>query len=86
MAKKYILQRYIKNIISFYIKENNKNEKIKRGKFIAYFLNKYTVLNIIRYYPTFEFIIFLKFSGSSEMKFLPFKYLYFPSKQLKVRE
>ena len=37
---KSFINNYIKNIISFFIKENNVNEKIKRGKFIAIFINK----------------------------------------------
>ena len=37
---KSFINSYIKNIISFFIKENNVNEKIKKGKFIAIFINK----------------------------------------------
>ena len=37
---KRFINSYIKNIISFFIKENNVNEKIKKGKFIAIFINK----------------------------------------------
>ena len=37
---KSFINNYIKNAISFYEKETNKNEKIKRAKFIAHFINK----------------------------------------------
>ena len=37
---KSFINSYIKNIISFFIKENNVNKKIKKGKFIAIFINK----------------------------------------------
>ena len=37
---KSFINNYIKNIISFFVKENNINEKIKRGKYIAVFINK----------------------------------------------
>lgn len=37
---KSFINNYINNAISFYEKENNKNEKIKRAKFIALFINK----------------------------------------------
>lgn len=39
IPKSFIIN-YIKNAITFYLKEINKNEKMKRGKFIAYFINK----------------------------------------------
>ena len=39
LPKTYI-NNYIKNIISFYISEANKNEKFKNAKFIAIFVNK----------------------------------------------
>ena len=44
---KSFINNYIKNVISFYIKENNINEKIKRGKFIAHFINKLIENNIL---------------------------------------
>lgn len=44
---KSFINNYIKNIISFYNKETNINEKIKRGKFIAYFINKLIENNIL---------------------------------------
>ena len=44
---KSFINNYIKNIISFFIKENNVNEKIKRGKFIAIFINKLIENNIL---------------------------------------
>ena len=44
---KSFINNYIKNIISFFIKENNINEKIKRGKFIAIFINKLIENNIL---------------------------------------
>ncbi len=37
---KSFTNNYIKNAISFYEKEANKNEKIKKAKFIAHFINK----------------------------------------------
>jgi hypothetical protein len=37
---KSFINNYIKNAISFYNKESNINEKIKKGKFIAHFINK----------------------------------------------
>ena len=37
---KSFINNYIKNAINFYSKESNTNEKIKKGKFIAYFINK----------------------------------------------
>lgn len=37
---KSFINNYIKNAISFYEKETNKNEKIKKAKFIALFINK----------------------------------------------
>ena len=39
VPKSYI-NNYIKNAITFYLKEPNKNEKIKKAKFIAFFINK----------------------------------------------
>ena len=44
---KSFINNYIKNIISFFAKENNINEKIKRGKFIAIFINKLIENNIL---------------------------------------
>ena len=45
VPKSYI-NNYIKNAITFYLKEPNKNEKIKRAKFIAFFINKLFENNI----------------------------------------
>jgi hypothetical protein len=44
---KSFINNYIKNSISFYTKEPNVNEKIKRAKFIAYFINKLIENNIL---------------------------------------
>ena len=46
IPKSFILN-YIKNAITFYTKESNPNEKIKRAKFIAYFINKLFDNNIL---------------------------------------
>ena len=46
MPKSFI-NNYIKNAISFYLKEVNMNEKMKRGKFIAYFINKLFENNVL---------------------------------------
>ena len=46
MPKSFI-NNYIKNAITFYIKEPNINEKIKKAKFIAIFINKLFENNII---------------------------------------
>ena len=45
VPKSYI-NNYIKNAITFYLKEPNKNEKIKKAKFIAFFINKLFENNI----------------------------------------
>ena len=45
MPKSFI-NNYIKNAITFYIKESNINEKIKKAKFIAFFINKLFEHNI----------------------------------------
>ena len=44
---KSFINNYIKNAITFYLKEANLNEKIKRGKFIAIFINKLIENNIL---------------------------------------
>ena len=44
---KSLINNYIKNAITFYLKETNNNEKIKRGKFIAYFINKLFENNVL---------------------------------------
>ena len=44
---KSFINNYIKNAITFYIKEPNINEKIKKAKFIAIFINKLFENNII---------------------------------------
>ena len=44
---KTFINNYIKNAITFYLKEANLNEKIKRGKFIAYFINKLFENNVL---------------------------------------
>ena len=46
VPKSFIIN-YIKNAITFYSKESNQNEKIKKGKFIAYFINKLFENNIL---------------------------------------
>ena len=46
VPKSFIIN-YIKNAIIFYSKESNKNEKNKKGKFIAYFINKLYENNIL---------------------------------------
>ena len=46
VPKSFIIN-YIKNAITFYSKESNPNEKIKKGKFIAYFINKLFENNIL---------------------------------------
>lgn len=46
MPKSFI-NNYIKNAITFYSKEYNPNEKSKKGKFIAYFINKLYENNIL---------------------------------------
>ena len=43
---KSFINNYIKNAITFYIKETNINEKIKKAKFIAFFINKLFENNI----------------------------------------
>ena len=45
VPKSYI-NNYIKNAITFYLQEPNKNEKIKKAKFIAFFINKLFENNI----------------------------------------
>ena len=45
VPKSYI-NNYIKNAITFYNKEKNTNEKIKKAKFIAFFINKLFENNI----------------------------------------
>jgi hypothetical protein len=45
VPKSFIIN-YIKNAITFYIKEPNANEKIKKAKFIAFFINKLFEHNI----------------------------------------
>ncbi len=44
---KSFINNYIKNAITFYSKESNANEKIKKGKFIAFFVNKLFENNIL---------------------------------------
>ena len=44
---KSFINNYIKNAITFYSKESNTNEKIKKGKFIAFFVNKLFENNIL---------------------------------------
>ena len=44
---KSFINNYIKNAIIFYSKIYNPNEKIKNGKFIAYFINKLFENNIL---------------------------------------
>ena len=46
MPKSFI-NNYIKNSITFYNKETNTNEKIKKAKFIAFFINKLFENNIL---------------------------------------
>ena len=44
---KSFINNYIKNAITFYLKESNINEKMKKGKFIAYFINKLFDNNVL---------------------------------------
>ena len=44
---KSFINNYIKNLINYYSKESNTNEKIKRAKFIAYFINKLYENNVL---------------------------------------
>ena len=44
---KSFINNYIENAISFYENETNKNEKIKRAKFIAHFINKLVENNFL---------------------------------------
>ena len=46
VLNKIYINNYIKNAITFYLKEPNKNEKIKKAKFIAFFINKLFENNI----------------------------------------
>ena len=44
---KSFINNYIKNAITFHNKETNTNEKIKKAKFIAFFINKLFENNIL---------------------------------------
>ena len=44
---KTFINNYIKNILSYYISESNKNEKLKKAKFIAIFINKLLDNNVL---------------------------------------